>query len=279
MSFGGRVDSGRVSSLRRNLSLSIIVPTYKECGNLKALADRTFAAFGAEPQEERPSFVEMIIVDDNSRDGSLELVESTISKEHPTVRIIVRTTERGLSSAVLRGFDEAKGDILLCMDADLQHPPESVPSMYKPYLTYGSSVVFVLGKREIPETSQWSIARRIISRGATLLAYPLTAGIMTDPMTGFFAVRATAYRTYKSRIDGVGYKIALEICVKCEAASANTKEVTFAFGERSVGESKLTGKVILHYLKHLRGLYMHVYLRKIIVAIIFLTVVAIYYTR
>ena len=117
---------------------SIVVPTYKEAGNIEELICQVFDAL----QERRMSLCEMIVVDDNSQgeesvwmidllftsilepDGTEELVNQLSEKYN--VRIIVRTKERGLSGAVLRGFSEARGSFLVCMDADLQHPPKKV---------------------------------------------------------------------------------------------------------------------------------------------------------
>lgn len=101
---------------------SVIVPAYKEKLNLRPLTTRLFAAFNDEKSPIRAENVELIIVDDNSRDGSVEEVD-VLKGEGYNVRIVVRTTERGLSSAVVRGFQEAKGDAMICMDADLQVPP------------------------------------------------------------------------------------------------------------------------------------------------------------
>jgi len=98
---------------------SIIVPAYKEKLNLRPLTTRIFAAFEDSESPIAPENVELIVVDDNSKDGSVEEVDS-LHNEGYNIRIIVRTTERGLSSAVIRGFMEAKGDAMICMDADLQ---------------------------------------------------------------------------------------------------------------------------------------------------------------
>ena len=98
---------------------SIVVPAYKENGNLRPLVTRIINALSQPGSPVGPNDVEILIVDDNSRDGSVETVEALRREGYP-VRIIVRTNERGLSSAVVRGFREAQGEKMLCMDADLQ---------------------------------------------------------------------------------------------------------------------------------------------------------------
>ena len=102
-----------------SVDLSVIVPAYKENGNIRPLITRIFNALRQYDSPVPAEQVEVIIVDDNSRDGSVETVQG-LQQEGYNVRIIVRTTERGLSSAVVRGFQEALGDNMLCMDADLQ---------------------------------------------------------------------------------------------------------------------------------------------------------------
>lgn len=101
------------------IQYSIIVPAYREHANIRPLVTRIFGALRRVDSPIPPEQVEIIIVDDNSRDGSVENVQA-LQHEGFNVRIIVRTTERGLSSAVVRGFQEALGDNMLCMDADLQ---------------------------------------------------------------------------------------------------------------------------------------------------------------
>jgi dolichol-phosphate mannosyltransferase len=165
----------------------------------------------------------------------------------------VRTTERGLSSAVLRGFKESKGDILMCMDGDLQHPPESVADLIK---TLEKGNEFVIGTRygggNLSVDKDWPMYRRVISQGARTLARLLTP--LSDPMTGFFGITRPAYeRAQKNGINPIGFKIALEMYVK--AGIKKHAEVPINFGVRLHGYSKLTGAVIINYLKHLRELY------------------------
>eukprot|EP00658_Telonema_sp_P-2_P029308 TRINITY_DN22307_c0_g1_i4.p1 TRINITY_DN22307_c0_g1~~TRINITY_DN22307_c0_g1_i4.p1 ORF type:complete len:265 (+),score=61.72 TRINITY_DN22307_c0_g1_i4:41-835(+) len=228
---------------------SVIVPAYKEAGNLDALTRRVFAA--CENQGFAKGTVEIIIVDDNSRDGSVEVIDK-LRKEGYNVTSIVRTTERGLSSAVLHGFKVANGQYLLCMDADLQHPPEAVPSLLRCF--DNTNTEFVLGTRYgkgVEIDKDWPVHRRVISWGARILARPLTS--LSDPMSGFFGLRKDVLGKGLKAISPIGYKVALEIFVKCQIKSY--EEVAFNFAPRTIGESKLTGKVIVHYLKHLRMLY------------------------
>ena len=98
---------------------SIVVPAYKEKANLRPLTTRLFAAFEDTESPISAESVELIVVDDNSRDGSVEEVDA-LREEGYNIRIVVRTNERGLTSAVARGFKEAKGEAMICMDADLQ---------------------------------------------------------------------------------------------------------------------------------------------------------------
>jgi len=149
--------------------VSIIVPTFREAENIPILVDRLFTALRA-----REITAELIIVDDDSRDGTREAVEK-LAAHHP-IRLITREDERGLSSAVVRGFEAARFHILLCMDADLSHPPEAVPDIIAPVASGNAD--FVIGSRYTAgaETDEsWGILRRLNSSFATILARPLTS--------------------------------------------------------------------------------------------------------
>jgi dolichol-phosphate mannosyltransferase len=236
-----------------SIKYSVVVPAYKECGNLKPLTERLFAAI--EKSGLGTNSAELIIVDDNSNDGSVEAVDALRARKF-NVTILVRTKERGLSSAVIHGIKNSKGDFVLVMDADLQHPPETVPKLFIALEKQG--IQFVLGTRYgagVAIDKDWPVHRRIISWGARLLARPLTP--LSDPMSGFFALRRDVFNRGEKRVSPIGYKIALELFVKCRIKKYD--EVGFSFATRTVGESKLTGKVIIHYLKHLRALYRFAY--------------------
>ncbi|CBQ72516.1 dolichyl-phosphate beta-D-mannosyltransferase [Sporisorium reilianum SRZ2] len=234
-------------------SCSVIVPAFRENGNIRPLVTRLFSAFASHPSASTEfKDVEVIIVDDNSRDGSVETV-AQLQAEGYNVRIVVRTTERGLSSAVVRGFREARGERMVCMDADLQHPPEAVPSLL---LAITDRRPFVLGTRYgagVSMDKDWPLHRQIISAGARMLARPLTSA--SDPMSGFFGISHRAFATADHNINAQGFKIALDLLVKSGVPNTAIAEVPFSFGLRQEGESKLDGKVMLKYLEQLAELY------------------------
>ena len=222
--------------------VTVVVPTYKEVENLPHLIDRL-----AKIRDEHGLDLDVLIMDDDSRDGSTELVAA---RPEPWVQMVVRTTDRGLSPSVLDGMRRAQGDILVCMDADLSHPPEAIPAMLHK-LHEGAD--FVIGSRYVQGGStsdDWGFLRWLNSRVATLLARPLTNA--RDPMAGFFALRRATLAAGRD-FNPVGYKIGLEFIVKC--GCERVVEVPIHFEDRQLGKSKLTFRQQLLYIKHLRRLY------------------------
>ncbi len=225
-------------------AVSIVVPTYREAGNLPTLTERLFAA-----TTQAGIDAELIVVDDDSPDDT-EAVVQALAERFP-IRLIVRRGERGLSSAVLRGFDDASHDTFVVMDADLQHPPEAVPELVARLGRSGCD--FVFGSRHVKGgriEGDWSWFRRLNSWVATALARPLAK--LSDPMSGFFALRRRTWEQAAS-LDPIGYKIALELFIK--GRCVNPAEVPIAFGTRLAGESKLSVNEQLQYLRHLGRLY------------------------
>jgi len=227
--------------------ISIIVPTYQEVENLQPLSEMIHSAL----TDAGETSYEIIIMDDNSQDGSIEKV-SEIASQHP-IRIVTRTENRGLSPAVIDGFGEAQGEFVVTMDADLSHPATAIPQMVA-QLRSGESD-FVLGSRYVDGGSideSWTLWRYINSVVATIPALPLTK--VKDPMSGFFAVRKTDIPNAYN-LSPIGYKIALEVMVKGNFEKVT--EVPIHFVDRVHGESKLTLKEQLKYLRHLRRLYQY----------------------
>jgi dolichol-phosphate mannosyltransferase len=229
-----------------DVQISIIVPALNEAANLSLLAERIDAAL-----KPLGKSYELIIVDDNSVDDT-KTVAAELSQRLP-VRLIVREEAKdGLSGAVLRGIAEARGEIFVVMDADLQHPPEKIPELIAPLER--NEAEFVLGSRYVPGGSiaeGWNAFRALNSWIATMLARPFT-GKITDPMSGFFALRRSTCERAQ-RLTPLGYKIALELI--CKSRVQNVREVPIHFALRERGQSKLTVRQQFRYLEHLSRLY------------------------
>lgn len=234
------------NSEERHRSVTIVVPTYREAQSLPHLLDRI-----ATVRAQTGLGIDVLVMDDDSRDGSMELVAS---RGEPWVELVVRTENRGLGAAVLDGMRRARGRVFVCMDADLSHPPEALPQMLQG-LEEGAD--FVLGSRYVSggtTSDEWGLFRWLNSRVATWLARPLTP--VHDPMSGFFALPKPVFER-GTQLSPVGYKIALELIVKCRCE--RVVETPIHFEHRRYGESKLTFTQQLLYLHHLHRLYVFKY--------------------
>ena len=226
------------------MELSLILPTFQEAQNIHAVLRAVSTILAS---LDRLQF-EIIVVDDNSADGTAQLAldaSATLSG----VRVIRRVTESGLSTAVIRGWQAARGEILGVMDADLQHPPEVLSQLVQA-IRSGADVV--VGSRHVEEggVSDWSFVRRIISRTAQLIGLvllPEVVGQVTDPMSGYFLLRR---RVIAGReLNPTGYKILIEVLARGNAKAVT--EVGYVFRERRDGRSKVSAKIYLQYLQHL----------------------------
>src|SRR5689334_9736565 len=217
---------------------TVVVPTYNESANLPTLVERICAAL--------PS-TEIVVVDDASKDGTADVARK-LAEKYP-VRIVERFDERGLSTAVLRGMEEARTDLCVVMDADLSHPPEAIPRLVQA-VRDGADVA--VGSRYVPggDIDEWPLFRRFASQAGTLLARPLTP--VRDPMAGFFCLR-------KSLFSGIplkprGFKILLEILAR--TGTTRTAEVPIHFEDRAAGASKFSSKERREFLKQVWTLYL-----------------------
>ncbi len=226
------------------IKLSIIIPSYKEAENIPALIFEIMKILNP-----LIHLWEMIIVDDNSNDGTIEICDELTQAGIP-VKLIVRKDEKGLATAVLEGFKQANGSVFIVMDADLSHPPECIPLLYQSIL---NGAEFAVGSRYIPgggTDDKWTVYRYLNSKFATLLARPLVN--ISDPMSGFFALPRYVWERGRD-INPVGYKIGLELIVKCRPD--RIEEIPIHFQTRRLGKSKLSLKQQLLYLAHVLRLY------------------------
>jgi len=224
--------------------ISIVLPTFNEVETVPGVIE--------ELQDQLVREHETIVVDDDSPDGTPEVVDELWSDD-PRVRVVKRTDESGLASAVLRGIREAKHEAVVVLDADGQHPPSIVPSLVAE-LERGSDVV--VGSRHAGGAieSEWSRTRYALSFGASLLAWAAIpdARPLQDPMSGCFAVRRNVVASVDGRLEPQGFKILLEILAV--APIDEVAEVPLYFEPRGSGESNMDTDEVRSYIRHLARL-------------------------
>ncbi|MDX2229340.1 MAG: glycosyltransferase [Leptolyngbyaceae cyanobacterium bins.349] len=224
--------------------LSLIVPTYNESGNIEKIVRLLTNLLDAA----LPNDYELIVVDDNSPDRTWQAAEALIST-YPRLRVMRRQQERGLSTAVIRGWQAAQGEVLGVIDGDLQHPPDTLLKLLTA-IHQGADLAVASRHVEGGGVSTWSASRRFLSRGAQLLGLvilPQVVSRVSDPMSGYFLVRRDAIA--EVTLSPVGYKILIEVMGR--GTIHHIAEVGYVFNERKEGESKVTWKQYTDYLQHL----------------------------
>ncbi len=220
--------------------LSIIIPTYNEAENIVPLVRRICKTM--------PKGIEIIIVDDNSPDGTGKIADR-LAKRYP-VRVVHRVGKRGFAPSVLEGFQNANGDILGLIDADQSHPPELLPVLLE-NIKNGADIVVASRRVGNGGVVGWNLYRRVLSWGAAMLAWPLAS--VKDKTAGYFLFRRDIIPFSKLILDGHMQKVMLEIVVK--SGSKRVVEVPFTFINRQIGKSKTSMKEIRDYIRHLGRLY------------------------
>jgi dolichol-phosphate mannosyltransferase len=215
--------------------LSVVVPTYNEAGSVTGLAERLRAALAGREWE-------LVIVDDGSPDGTADTA-SALAPRIP-VNVLRRAGKAGLASAVIAGFAAARGEILVVMDADLSHPPETVPALVA---AIEDGADLAVGSRYVSGggVMDWPLKRRVVSRVACLMGNVLVP--VRDATSGFFALR-------RAVIDGVtlnpiGFKIGFEVIARGRYKTA--VEVPYIFRDRELGASKFGRRQIAQYVVQL----------------------------
>jgi dolichol-phosphate mannosyltransferase len=210
--------------------ISIIIPTYNERENIEELIKRIFKI-------SKNLSLEVIVVDDNSQDGTAEIVK-LLSKKYK-LKLLKRPKKLGLISAIIDGLRLAKGNIIGVMDADFAHPPEKIPEFIEAMKNYD----IVVGSRY--KVKNRSIFRSTISWGATIIAKLFFGLKIKDPLSGFFFCKRKILE--KTKINAVGFKILLNILVKNR--NKKIKEIPYISIERKKGKSKLYFEEVINYIK------------------------------
>jgi dolichol-phosphate mannosyltransferase len=228
------------------VDLSIVLPTFNESRNIETVIQNLSEVLG---RLVGVSY-EILVVDDDSPDRTWELALLQASKDGSShIRVMRRQAERGLATAVIRGWQASRGRIVGVMDADLQHPPEVMAKLFA-RINDGASIA--VGSRVVEGggVSDWSLIRRMISRTAQvigLMILPEVVGRVSDPMSGCFLLRRTALAGVS--MDPTGYKILIEVLAR--GAVPSVAEVGYVFRERQLGSSKVSARIYLEYLQHL----------------------------
>jgi dolichol-phosphate mannosyltransferase len=222
---------------------AVVLPTYNEAQTIKPIVSQLL---------ESAAVAEIVVVDDDSPDETWRVVREGFDSSRVTA--IRRTDESGLSSAVLRGFDEADADVLAVMDADGQHPVGSTLTLIR---AVEGGADLAVGSRRNEQgmvADDWPAHRRVVSWGATALAWtavPQARGL-TDPMSGLFAIRSDAVDAVRDQLRPKGYKILLELLARCPLA--DIEERGYTFRERAAGGSNLGAGEYVNYVQHLARL-------------------------
>jgi dolichol-phosphate mannosyltransferase len=229
---------------QKSVKFSLIVPTYNESKNLAKLVEILTQLLDN-------YFIhnyELIIVDDDSPDLTWQ-VGLDLMPNYPQLRVMRRQGEKGLSTAVIRGWQASQGEVLGVIDGDLQHPPETLTKMLDE-MANGADLVVASRHVEGGGVSDWGFMRRLLSRGAQMLGLmilPNVIGRVSDPMSGYFMVRRSAISNCP--MNPLGYKILIEVLGRSNIGSV--AEVGYVFQERQEGESKVTWRQYVDYFLHL----------------------------
>jgi dolichol-phosphate mannosyltransferase len=222
------------------LELTVVIPTLNEAGNVEPLLEKLGVALAGIEWE-------AIFVDDGSTDGTPDLL-TRIAQKDRRVRMVRRIGRRGLSSAVVEGALASTTPIVAVIDADLQHDVRILPDLYRAIAQDGNELAIGTRYAGTGSTGDWDDKRLKISRFATALASPIMKTRLSDPMSGFFAVRRDVLLEAAPGMSNVGYKILLDL-VASSPRPLKLAEVGYTFGTRQSGESKLDEMVALEYVE------------------------------
>jgi len=227
------------AALDRRLDLSIIIPTLNEVENIRPLLDRLTDAL-------QGIVWEAIFVDDNSRDGTSDLIRE-IGITNPRIRVVQRVGRRGLSSAVVEGMLAASAPILAVIDADMQHDERALPEMFRRVSEQGYDLAIGTRYAEGGSVGDWSESRERISRFATRLSALVLKADVKDPMSGFFVISRPVLVDALPRLSNIGFKVLMDL-IASSSRPLKIAEVPYVFRNRLAGESKLDARVAQEFV-------------------------------
>jgi dolichol-phosphate mannosyltransferase len=240
---GASEPSGR----QHGIELSVVIPTYKERGNVAELVGRLGVALEGVRWE-------AIFVDDNSPDGTADAVKD-IAMADPRVRCLRRVGRRGLAGACIEGMLSSSADFLAVMDADLQHDEKALPTMLAKLQSGDYDLVAATRYVAGGSAAVFSDKRGRISRLATKLAQRILGTALSDPMSGFFMIRRDTLDEIAPRLSPIGFKILLDIATA--GKNLRLAEVAYEFRERFEGDSKFNVQIGLEFLGLLLSKFSH----------------------
>jgi dolichol-phosphate mannosyltransferase len=223
---------------------SLVIPTYNEGRNIVAMLEQLVPLL----DQRYADRYEIIVVDDDSPDHTWAVALEAAARL-PMVRVMRRQGERGLATAVIRGWQAAQGEVIGVIDGDLQHPPAVLLELLR---AIAAGADFAIASRHVEGggTSDWGLGRRLLSRGAQVLGLviaPSVVGRVSDPMSGYFLLRRSALAEIE--LNPKGYKVSLEVLGR--GRIDRIAEVGYVFQERQEGESKVTLRQYVDYIHHL----------------------------
>lgn len=229
------------------MDVSVVIPTYNESANIRRLLKEVSSRLA-----NAQLHYEIVVVDDNSPDGTAEVVRNIARATHS--RLISRKQKAGIGSAYQAGIRNSTGDIVITMDADFSHDPVMIRHMVEE-IRRGNDIV--LGSRYARggKIERWSLYRRVVSKTANKLA-KLVLGLHTNDLTtGYRAYSRNALRKIGfDRLTSTGYSIQMETVFRAEAAKLKIKEIPITFRDRTRSSSKLSNSEKFKYLVTLLNL-------------------------
>ncbi len=220
-------------------TLSIVVPTYRESANIPVLFERIKTALDGLPWE-------MIVVDDDSPDGTADVAFALASADN-RMRCLRRVNRSGLAGAVVEGWMSSSADFVAVIDGDLQHDETILPDMYRA-LAEGKGNLAIGTRVGIEaKTDGLSPARQKLSDLGAWFFRRVVGAPITDPMSGFFMLRRDIVARLAPRLSADGFKILVDIVLSA-GDELKIVEAPYRFRKRAAGESKLTPLVALDFV-------------------------------